>query len=152
VLSLRRASCVRWLASSSLQLWSWQHCTCDTAWQAAIRRRRSRLKPPKLASVPRQMSGKGLLSDQARNGLDTGQMHVPDSLTPRWSILSADGANGFSERVPGSANGTRASSVPPIEYSRARSPQQQMAPCRLPSKCAWTSTNGRGRRWKRQPR
>ena len=59
---------------------------------------------------------KGLLSDQARNGLDTGQMHVPDSLTPRSSILSADGANGFREPVPGSANGTRASSVPPIEY------------------------------------
>src|SRR5580692_1093122 len=59
---------------------------------------------------------KGLLSDQARNGLDTGQMHVPDSLTPRSSIVSADGANGFRDPVPGSANGTRASSVPPIEY------------------------------------
>src|SRR5260370_30226967 len=54
---------------------------------------------------------KGLLSDQARNGIDTGQMHVPDSLTPRSSIVSADGANGF-----GDPNGTRASSVPPIEY------------------------------------
>ena len=50
---------------------------------------------------------KGLLSDQARNGLDTGQMHVPDSLTPRSSIVSAD-----------RANGTRASSVPPIEYKQ----------------------------------
>ena len=59
---------------------------------------------------------KGLLSDQARNGLDTGQMHVPDSLTPRSSIVSADGANGFRDPVPGSANGTRVSSVPPIEY------------------------------------
>jgi type IV secretion system protein TrbI len=60
---------------------------------------------------------KGLLSDQARNGLDTGQMHVPDSLTPRSSIVSADGAaNGFRDPLPGAANGTRASSVPPIEY------------------------------------
>jgi type IV secretion system protein TrbI len=59
---------------------------------------------------------KGLLSDQARNGLDTGQMHVPDSLTPRSSIVNADGANGFRDPVPGSASGTRASSVPPIEY------------------------------------
>src|SRR5258705_4052629 len=59
---------------------------------------------------------KGLLSDQARIGLDTGQMHVPDSLTPRSSIVNADGANGFRDPVPGSANGTRASSVPPIEY------------------------------------
>jgi type IV secretory pathway VirB10-like protein len=51
---------------------------------------------------------KGLLSDQARNGLDTGQMHVPDSLALRSSILNTD--------VPGSTNRTRASSVPPIEY------------------------------------
>jgi type IV secretory pathway VirB10-like protein len=50
---------------------------------------------------------KGLLSDQARNGLDTGQMHVPDSLTPRSSITSSDG--------PGK---TRSSSVPPIEYKQ----------------------------------
>jgi type IV secretion system protein TrbI len=50
---------------------------------------------------------KGLLSDQARSGLDTGQMHVPDSLTPRPSITSPDG--------PGE---TRSSSVPPIEYKQ----------------------------------
>jgi type IV secretion system protein VirB10 len=59
---------------------------------------------------------KGLLSDQARNGLDTGQMHVPDSLTPRSSIVNTDGGNGPGDPVPGSTNGTRASSVPPIEY------------------------------------
>ncbi len=59
---------------------------------------------------------KGLLSDQARNGLDTGQMHVPDSLTPRSSIVNTDGGNRPGDPVPGSANGTRASSVPPIEY------------------------------------
>jgi type IV secretion system protein VirB10 len=50
---------------------------------------------------------KGLLSDQARSGLDTGQMHVPDSLTPRSSITSPEG--------PGK---TRSSSVPPIEYKQ----------------------------------
>src|ERR1700733_3470233 len=66
---------------------------------------------------------KGLLSDQARNGLDTGQMHVPDSLTPRSSIVSADGAaNGFRDTVPGAANGTRANSVPPIEYRQGPVP------------------------------
>src|SRR5277367_6969076 len=59
---------------------------------------------------------KGLLSDQARNGLDTGQMHVPGSLTPRSSITNTDGGNKPGDPVPGSANGTRASSVPPIEY------------------------------------
>src|ERR1700761_4046094 len=45
---------------------------------------------------------KGLLSDQARNGLDTGQMHVPDSLTPRSSIMNTDGGNKPGEPVPGS--------------------------------------------------
>jgi type IV secretory pathway VirB10-like protein len=59
---------------------------------------------------------KGLLSDQARNGLDTGQMHVPDSLTPRSSIVNTDGGNRPGDPVPGSANGTRTSSMPPIEY------------------------------------
>jgi type IV secretion system protein VirB10 len=59
---------------------------------------------------------KGLLSDQARNGLDTGQMHVPDSLTPRSSIVNTDGGNRPGDPVPGSDNGTRTSSVPPIEY------------------------------------
>jgi type IV secretion system protein TrbI len=58
---------------------------------------------------------KGLLSDQARNGLDTGQMHVPDSLTPRSSIVNTDGGNRPGDPVPGSVNGTRTSSVPPIE-------------------------------------
>jgi type IV secretory pathway VirB10-like protein len=59
---------------------------------------------------------KGLLSDQTRNGLDTGQMHVPDSLAPRSSIVNTDGGNRPGDLVPGSANGTRANSVPPIEY------------------------------------
>jgi type IV secretion system protein VirB10 len=59
---------------------------------------------------------KGLLSDQARNGLDTGQMHVPDSLTPRSSIVNTDGGNRTGDPIPGSANGTRTGSVPPIEY------------------------------------
>jgi type IV secretion system protein TrbI len=56
---------------------------------------------------------KGLLSDQARNGLDTGQMHVPDSLTPRSSIVNTDGGNRPGDPVLGTAN---RSSVPPIEY------------------------------------
>src|ERR1700679_3573062 len=47
----------------------------------------------------------GLLSDQARSGLDTGQMHVPDSVAPRSSITSPEGPEK-----------TRSSSVPPIEY------------------------------------
>src|ERR1700755_1779416 len=47
---------------------------------------------------------KGLLSDQARNGLDTGQMHVPDSLTPRSSIMNTDGGNKTGDSVPGSGD------------------------------------------------
>jgi type IV secretory pathway VirB10-like protein len=43
---------------------------------------------------------KGLLSDQARNGLDTGQMHVPDSLTPRSSIMNTDGGNKPGDPIP----------------------------------------------------
>jgi len=84
-------------------------------------RNRKATKQTEIAKVgvgPATNVEKGLLSDQARNGLDTGQMHVPDSLTPRSSIMSKDGANGFGDPVPGLANGTRASSVPPIEYKQ----------------------------------
>jgi type IV secretory pathway VirB10-like protein len=56
---------------------------------------------------------KGLLSDQARNGLDTGQLHVPDSLAPRSSIT---GLGGSTTRVDGSATGNQGGSIPPIEY------------------------------------
>lgn len=60
---------------------------------------------------------KGLLSDQARNGLDTGQTHVPDFLAPRSSITGMNGAAGVDGTAVGSASGTSASgSVPPIEY------------------------------------
>lgn len=59
---------------------------------------------------------KGLLSDQARNGLDTGQTHVPESLTPRPSILGANGS-GVSDTSTGQPiSGPSGNSVPPIEY------------------------------------
>ena len=57
-----------------------------------------------------------LLSDQARNGLDTGQMHVPDSLAPRSSITGLGGATGSATPADGSATGNQGSSIPPIEY------------------------------------
>jgi type IV secretory pathway VirB10-like protein len=82
-------------------------------------RNRKTTKQTEIAKVgigPATNVEKGLLSDQARNGLDTGQMHVPDSLTPRSSIMNTDGVNRPGDPFPGSANGTRASSVPPIEY------------------------------------
>jgi type IV secretion system protein TrbI len=59
---------------------------------------------------------KGLLSDQARNGLDTGQSHVPQSLAPRSSILDASGAYSSDGSPSGIKGATSAGSVPPIEY------------------------------------
>ena len=76
--------------------------------QGMANRNRKTAKQAETAKVgvgPATTVEKGLLSDQARSGLDTGQMHVPDSLTPRSSITSPDG--------PGK---TRSGSVPPIEY------------------------------------
>jgi type IV secretion system protein TrbI len=76
--------------------------------QGMANRNRKTAKQAETAKVgvgPATTVEKGLLSDQARSGLDTGQMHVPDSLTARSSITNPDG--------PGK---TRSSSVPPIEY------------------------------------
>ena len=78
--------------------------------QGVANRNKKTAKQAETAKVgvgPATTVEKGLLSDQARSGLDTGQMHVPDSLTPRSSITSPDG--------PGK---TRSSSVPPIEYKQ----------------------------------
>src|SRR3984885_3416284 len=85
--------------------------------QGMANRNKKTTKQAEIAKVgvgPATNVEKGLLSDQARNGLDTGQMHVPDSLTPRSSIVNTDGGNRPGDPVPGSANGT--SSAPPIEY------------------------------------
>src|SRR3984885_12007680 len=51
---------------------------------------------------------KGLLSDQARSGFDTGQTHIPGSFPRRSSITSEDGLGK-----------SRFSSVPPIEYKQS---------------------------------
>jgi hypothetical protein len=59
---------------------------------------------------------KGLLSDQARSGLDTGQTHVPGSLTPRPSILGADGSNAADSLTGRPIGSSSATSIPPIEY------------------------------------
>jgi type IV secretion system protein VirB10 len=55
---------------------------------------------------------KGMLSDQARNGLNIGQSHVPESLTPRSSILTGEPPAGKSNSLAG----TQTSSIPPLEY------------------------------------
>jgi type IV secretion system protein TrbI len=78
--------------------------------QGMANRNKKTAKQAEIAKVgvgPATTVEKGLLSDQARSGLDTGQMHLPDSLTPRSSIMSPDG--------PGK---TPSNSVPPIEYKQ----------------------------------
>jgi hypothetical protein len=58
---------------------------------------------------------KGMLSDQARNGLDIGQSHVPES-AQRSSIATGDSPAGRSTLSTGTGNGTPTSSIPPLEY------------------------------------
>jgi len=55
---------------------------------------------------------KGMLSDQARNGLDTGQSHLPKSLASRSSILTGEPPAGRSTSLAG----TQPRSIPPLEY------------------------------------
>ena len=57
-----------------------------------------------------------LLFDQARNGLDTGQTHVPESSTPRPSILGANGSSAGETLNGQPTNGGSAVSIPPLEY------------------------------------
>jgi len=59
---------------------------------------------------------KGMLSDQTRNGLDTGQSHVPSSLEPRASLFSGDPPPGRSSLLAGTGSGPQTSSIPPLEY------------------------------------
>ena len=61
---------------------------------------------------------KGLLSDQARSGLDTGQFHVPDSTGSRSSIWTGGAPTQRSSLTTGTGNGSQTSSIPPLEYSQ----------------------------------
>lgn len=72
----------------------------------------------KVGTGPATTVENGMLADQARNGLDTGSSHVPDSLTPRPSITGQDGAYALASPVAGATHGTQAGSVPAIEYKQ----------------------------------
>jgi type IV secretion system protein TrbI len=72
------------------------------------RRTAKQAETAKVGVGPATTVEKGLLSDQARSGFDTGQTHVPGSLPRRSSITSGDGLGK-----------TRFSSVPPIEYKQS---------------------------------
>jgi type IV secretion system protein VirB10 len=58
---------------------------------------------------------KGMLSDQARNGLNTGQSHVPQSAL-RSSITTGDSPADRSSLSAGTGAGSQARSIPPLEY------------------------------------
>jgi type IV secretion system protein VirB10 len=60
-----------------------------------------------------------MLSDQARNGLDIGQSHVPDSVASRSSISTGEPPAGRSTLSAGTGTGSQTSSIPPLEYRQS---------------------------------
>ena len=70
----------------------------------------------KVGAGPATTVEKGLLSDQARSGLNTGQTHVPDSSTLRSSILNGETPTGRSAQPAPPSNSSKTTSIPPLEY------------------------------------
>jgi type IV secretion system protein VirB10 len=58
---------------------------------------------------------KGMLSDQARNGLDIGTSHIPESVASRSSIANGEAPAGMRSGTPA----TQTSSIPPLEYRQS---------------------------------
>jgi type IV secretion system protein VirB10 len=56
-----------------------------------------------------------MLSDQARNGLDIGTTHVPESVGSRSSIANGETPGALGNRTPA----TQTSSIPPLEYRQS---------------------------------
>ena len=69
-----------------------------------------------VGSGPATTVEKGMLSDQARNGLDIGQSHVPSSSAQRSSIATGESPAGRSTLMTGTGAGSQTSSIPPLEY------------------------------------
>jgi hypothetical protein len=69
-----------------------------------------------VGSGPATTVEKGMLSDQARNGLDIGQSHVPASAAQRSSIATGESPAGRSTLMTGTGAGSQTSSIPPLEY------------------------------------
>ncbi len=69
-----------------------------------------------VGSGPATTVEKGMLSDQARNGLDIGQSHVPASTAQRSSIATGESPAGRSTLMTGTGAGSQTNSVPPLEY------------------------------------
>ena len=70
----------------------------------------------KVGAGPATTVKKGLLSDQARSGLNTGQTHVPDSSTLRSSLLNGETPTGRSAQPAPPNNSSKTTSIPPLEY------------------------------------
>jgi len=70
----------------------------------------------KVGAGPATTVEKGLLSDQARSGLNTGQTHVPDSSALRSSILTGETPAGHTTQPSASGNSSKTASIPPLEY------------------------------------
>jgi type IV secretory pathway VirB10-like protein len=71
---------------------------------------------PRAATGPATVSEKSWMSDQARQGLDTGNAHVPASMQPRSSITDGTADNVIASRtgLPGAGR----SSIPPLQYTQ----------------------------------
>jgi type IV secretion system protein VirB10 len=72
-----------------------------------------------VGSGPATTVEKGMLSDQARNGLDIGQSHVPASAAQRSYIATGESPAGRSTLMTGTGAGSQTNSVPPLEYRQA---------------------------------
>ena len=70
----------------------------------------------KVGAGPATTVEKGLLSDQARSGLNTGQTHVPDSSALRTSILTGETPAGRPAQPGAPGNSSKTTSIPPLEY------------------------------------
>jgi type IV secretion system protein VirB10 len=69
----------------------------------------------KIGVGPATSVEKGMLSDQARNGLDIGTTHVPESVGSRSSIANGETPGALGNRTPA----TQTSSIPPLEYRQS---------------------------------
>ena len=69
----------------------------------------------KIGVGPATSVEKGMLSDQARNGLDIGTTHVPESVGSRSSIANGETPGAWGNRTPA----TQTSSIPPLEYRQS---------------------------------
>jgi type IV secretory pathway VirB10-like protein len=70
----------------------------------------------KVGAGPATTVEKGLLSDQTRSGLNTGQTHVPDTSTLRSSILTGETPAGRSAQPGTPGSSAKTTSIPPLEY------------------------------------